>query len=113
MGELNLETRGNKDSLKARLLKAKKFNSIQDEISIPISTRPPGEEFERFLVFDVEATCEKLEGRLAFMYPNEIIEFPILLLQWHKEIEEDGQEVWSLVQIDQFHSYVVSLLSLL
>jgi 3'-5' exoribonuclease 1 len=55
----------------------------------------------------VEATCEKIEGpytRLAFSYPNEIIEFPVVLLKWQR-MDEEGTE-WALVQVDEFHSFV-------
>lgn len=58
---------------------------------------------------------------LAFLcsYPNEIIEWPVILLQWRKKRrrdaglseageEEDGddEDDWELVQTAEFHSYV-------
>ncbi|RIA87371.1 ribonuclease H-like domain-containing protein [Glomus cerebriforme] len=48
--------------------------------------------FQYYLCFDVEATCEKGKG---FEYKNEIIEFPIILIE-SKTFET----------VDIFHSYV-------
>ncbi|KAF9363955.1 hypothetical protein BGX34_002935 [Mortierella sp. NVP85] len=48
--------------------------------------------YDYYLCFDVEATCE--EG-FSFEFPNEVIEFPVVLL--------DGT---TLEVIDEFHSYV-------
>lgn len=65
-------------------------------------------------MFDVEATCERIEGaygKLAFAYPNEIIELPVILVQWRKVAAQEGREEqgdpeWSLQVIDEFQSYV-------
>ncbi|KAI8358928.1 ribonuclease H-like domain-containing protein, partial [Mortierella sp. GBAus27b] len=48
--------------------------------------------YDYYLCFDVEATCE--EG-YSFEFPNEVIEFPVVLL--------DGS---TLEVVDEFHSYV-------
>ncbi|CAO3570827.1 unnamed protein product [Mortierella alpina] len=48
--------------------------------------------YDYYLCFDVEATCEK---GFSFEFPNEVIEFPVVLL--------DGS---SLEVVDEFHSYV-------
>ncbi|KAF9415574.1 hypothetical protein BGZ94_000060 [Podila epigama] len=48
--------------------------------------------YDYMLAFDVEATCET---GIAFDFPNEIIEFPVVLL--------DGK---TLEVVDEFHSYV-------
>jgi hypothetical protein len=78
LSDLNLDSRGNKDTLKKRLARALKANSLSPPSSPsppatpPQRTRPPGQEYDSFLVFDVEATCERIEGpygRLAFSYP--------------------------------------------
>ncbi|KAI7861099.1 hypothetical protein BDC45DRAFT_13312 [Circinella umbellata] len=106
LGELGLDTRGHKPELKKRLRKAKKKlakeeqdnTSKKSEIhtsttitdSLKNGEEVKGEEenqveekgfqkqpFDYYLFFDVEATCE--EGG-SFEYPNEIIEFPIVLV---------------------------------
>ncbi|KAF9948375.1 hypothetical protein BGZ70_002239 [Mortierella alpina] len=48
--------------------------------------------YDYYLCFDVEATCEK---GFSFEFPNEVIEFPVVLL--------NGS---SLEVVDEFHSYV-------
>ncbi|KAF9289399.1 hypothetical protein BGZ68_009423 [Mortierella alpina] len=48
--------------------------------------------YDYYLCFDVEATCEK---GFSFEFPNEVIEFPVVLL--------DGS---TLEVVDEFHSYV-------
>ncbi|KAG0257676.1 hypothetical protein BG011_003837 [Mortierella polycephala] len=48
--------------------------------------------YDYYLCFDVEATCEK---GFSFEFPNEVIEFPVVLL--------DGS---SLEIVNEFHSYV-------
>ncbi len=62
-----------------------------------------------YLCFDVEATC--MAGRGQFDYPNEIIEFPVVLMGWTYEWEEgaDGRRRATnarIAHIDTFHSYV-------
>ncbi|KAF9974719.1 hypothetical protein BGZ73_001838 [Actinomortierella ambigua] len=52
----------------------------------------PNSRFDYYLCFDVEATCE--HGH-SFTFPNEVIEFPIVLL--------DGK---TFEVVDEFHSYV-------
>ncbi|KAF9989150.1 hypothetical protein BGZ75_007405 [Mortierella antarctica] len=48
--------------------------------------------YDYYLCFDVEATCEK---GFSFEFPNEVIEFPVVLL--------DGS---TFEVVDEFHSYV-------
>ncbi|KAF9571271.1 hypothetical protein EC968_000767 [Mortierella alpina] len=48
--------------------------------------------YDYYLCFDVEATCEK---GYSFEFPNEVIEFPVVLL--------DGS---TFEVVDEFHSYV-------
>ncbi|OXG17387.1 hypothetical protein C366_03476 [Cryptococcus neoformans Tu401-1] len=59
-----------------------------------------GQRYRSFLCFDVEATCR---GGKEFDYPNEIIEFPVVLVRWG-EPNEEGKRV--LEKIDSFRSYV-------
>ncbi|ADV22457.1 conserved hypothetical protein [Cryptococcus gattii WM276] len=59
-----------------------------------------GQRYRSFLCFDVEATCR---GGKEFDYPNEIIEFPVVLVRWG-EPDEEGKRV--LEKIDSFRSYV-------
>ncbi|GAA5979131.1 hypothetical protein JCM11641_008436 [Rhodosporidiobolus odoratus] len=123
LAALNLDTRGTKDFLKKRLAKAKSKQRTSPPPHLPqadlqhadatLQGRPEGQEYDSYLVFDVEATCEKIEGahgRLAFSYPNEIIEFPVILLQWRRRappIASEGREGnWELVKTDEFHSFV-------
>lgn len=111
LSTLNLETRGNKDALKSRLRNALSSAAVPPPPEpSPPRRRPPNEEFDSFLVLDVEATCEKADDdnpRLAFAYPNEIIELPVLLLQWKRTYDEETeQERWELVVVDEFHSFV-------
>ncbi|TYJ57850.1 hypothetical protein B9479_001460 [Cryptococcus floricola] len=59
-----------------------------------------GQKFRSFLCFDVEATCR---GGKEFDWPNEIIEFPVVLVRWG-EPDEEGKRV--LEKVDTFRSYV-------
>ncbi|BGO89460.1 hypothetical protein NBRC10512v2_001418 [Rhodotorula toruloides] len=126
LAALSLDSRGTKNTLKKRLARATRSLSRSSSPARPPArerqTRPPDQLFDSFLVFDVEATCEEIEGpwgKLAFAYPNEIIEWPVILLQWRKKRrrdaglseageEEDGddEDDWELVQTAEFHSYV-------
>ncbi|KAI9255117.1 hypothetical protein BDA99DRAFT_152791 [Phascolomyces articulosus] len=104
--ELGLDTRGHKPELKKRLRKAKKKLAKEQvdtkkndtsplssrsttikSVIIPdqsdqdqneqISSKIQKQPFDYYLFFDVEATCEEGGG---FEYDNEIIEFPIVLV---------------------------------
>ncbi|BGP37752.1 hypothetical protein JCM10449v2_001674 [Rhodotorula kratochvilovae] len=120
---LKLDSRGTKDTLRKRL--ARHTRSAASSSSRPTSPPPPqprsalekpeGQSYHSFLVFDVEATCQRIDqpwGKLAFAYPNEIIEWPVVLLQWRrKERDEAGQdppeeEQWELVKTAEYHSFV-------
>ncbi|KAI8086517.1 double-strand siRNA ribonuclease Eri1 [Halteromyces radiatus] len=91
---LGLETKGHKPELKKRLRKAlkkidnKEKNEQSQTKRIDLKKQP----CDYYLFFDVEATCEADGG---FDYPNEIIEFPVVLV--------DGQ---SFEIVDEFRSYV-------
>ncbi|WVQ95998.1 hypothetical protein IAU59_003098 [Kwoniella sp. CBS 9459] len=56
--------------------------------------------YKSFLCFDVEATCRP--GK-EFDWPNEIIEFPVVLLRW---AEPDAKGKRKLEKVDHFRSYV-------
>ncbi|KAI9307347.1 ribonuclease H-like domain-containing protein [Cunninghamella echinulata] len=92
---LGLDTRGHKPELKKRLRKAKKKienkeKNEQSQVKKADSTKK--QPYDYYLFFDVEATCEADGG---FEYPNEIIEFPIVLVE--------GE---SFNIVDEFRSYV-------
>lgn len=111
LDDLGLDTKGKKADLKLRLKKA-----IRNGGSSP-SSSPDGAgsgetawepEFDTFLVLDVEATCEATRKYRnishgyetgSFQYPNEIIEFPVVLLRWNEDRHE-------LETAAVFHSYV-------
>ncbi|KAF7295112.1 Exonuclease domain-containing protein [Mycena indigotica] len=57
--------------------------------------------YDVFLVSDFEATCE--EGK-DFMYPNEIIEFPVFLMKWKDKTENDHASQLEIAA--EFHSFV-------
>ncbi|KAG8933939.1 hypothetical protein FRC02_010874 [Tulasnella sp. 418] len=57
--------------------------------------------YDAFLVLDVEATCMQGSG---FDYPNEIIEWPVVLMRWSDK-DETGRAS-QLVIVDEFRSYV-------
>ncbi|KAI8998834.1 ribonuclease H-like domain-containing protein [Trametes punicea] len=57
--------------------------------------------YDAFLVLDVEATCVQGAG---FDYPNEIIEWPVVLLRWRdKDFKGKARE---LEVVDEFRSFV-------
>ncbi|GAA5822893.1 hypothetical protein JCM11251_004415 [Rhodosporidiobolus azoricus] len=116
---LNLDSRGTKPTLKARLLRHRNLTLPPPSLETasvaqprPRLRRPPGQDYDSFLVFDVEASCiDGLPGRIAFSYPNEIIEWPVILCQWRSRDEgQEGdngkEEEWDLVAVDEFHSFV-------
>ncbi|KAI8639243.1 ribonuclease H-like domain-containing protein [Parasitella parasitica] len=112
--QMGLNTKGYKPELKQRYKKAlkkqKEANAEAEAEAVaanvtmtipPLSPSPsidqsaPGvrkQPFDYYLFFDVEATCEADGG---FTFPNEIIEFPVVLV--------DG-ETFDIV--DEFRSYV-------
>ncbi|GAA5910198.1 3'-5' exonuclease [Sporobolomyces salmoneus] len=125
LSSLSLDSRGTKSTLKHRLLKHKQSSSTTSSASPspPANTerrRPKGQKYDSYLVCDVEATCENIQGnpKLAFSYPNEIIEWPVILLQWRRRkiesrnplldehVQEEGEEEWELYEVDEFHSFV-------
>lgn len=87
LADLGLDTRGHKPELKKRLRKAKKKLNATSESSTTTTTTASDQPnpaitkkqqpLDYYLFFDVEATCEENGG---FEYPNEIIEFPIVLV---------------------------------
>ncbi|KAG8823232.1 hypothetical protein FRC17_009385 [Serendipita sp. 399] len=71
----------------------------------PVQVQPTEENesremIEAFLVLDVEATCVPNGG---FEEPNEIIEWPVILLIWDKKAQDASSK--RLVVKDTFHSY--------
>lgn len=84
LAALSLDSRGNKDTLKKRLLRANKSSRQHSPPPppsqaghVPDTTattkrrrrRPHDQQFDSFLVFDVEATCERIDepwGKFAF-----------------------------------------------
>ncbi|KAL7425065.1 NAPDH-dependent diflavin reductase [Cryptotrichosporon argae] len=134
LASLGLDTKGKKDTLFRRLMgwwttrvepasEADKPGEADTEevVGIERLLPAPKQPFSSFLCFDVEATCE---AGVNFDYPNEIIEFPVVLLQWADEEPptpaEAGpsasakatahgqrkQRVRRLVKVDTFHTYV-------
>ena len=109
--ELGLDTKGKKADLRLRLKKAIRngSNTPPSAAAEPDSGNPSWQpEFDTFLVLDVEATCEATRKYRniqhgfetgCFQYPNEIIEFPVVLLRWN----EDSHQ---LETTGVFHSYV-------
>ncbi|KAH9951390.1 ribonuclease H-like domain-containing protein [Amylocystis lapponica] len=60
--------------------------------------------YDAFLVLDVEGTCVDSDGLRGFNYPNEIIEWPVLLLRWRdKDRSGIARE---LEVVDEFRSFV-------
>ncbi|KAI8970534.1 ribonuclease H-like domain-containing protein [Pilobolus umbonatus] len=89
--QLGLNTLGSKQQLKKRLRNAKKKgNECGEEVELKVNEK--SQMYDYFLFFDVEATC--VEGG-GFSYPNEIIEFPVVLV--------DGK---NFEIVDEFRSYV-------
>ncbi|KAF8710690.1 Exonuclease, partial [Rhizoctonia solani] len=72
-------------------------SSPQSDAPIPMTKQP----LEYLLAFDVEATCVQGTG---FDWPNEIIEWPVVLLKWS---DRDGEgRARTLEVVDEFRSYV-------
>ncbi|OAD01830.1 hypothetical protein MUCCIDRAFT_132030, partial [Mucor lusitanicus CBS 277.49] len=100
--QMGLSTKGHKPELKQRYRKAlKKQKETAEAVKEAETPSEPIEEpakiekkqpFDYYLFFDVEATCEANGG---FTFPNEIIEFPVVLV--------DGQ---TFGIVDEFRSYV-------
>ncbi|KAG1123756.1 hypothetical protein G6F62_007814 [Rhizopus arrhizus] len=88
---LGLSTKGQKAELKQRLRKAKKKLATEDKKEVE-EIKTNSQPFDYYLFFDVEATCIENGG---FNYPNEIIEFPVVLV--------DGK---TFDIVDEFRSYV-------
>ncbi|SPO21277.1 uncharacterized protein UTRI_00754 [Ustilago trichophora] len=110
--DLGLDTKGKKADLRLRLKKAIRNGSntppsaTAADPETTIATWEP--EFDTFLVLDVEATCEATRKYRniqhgfetgCFQYPNEIVEFPVILLKWNEDLHQ-------LETAGVFHSYV-------
>ncbi|KAI5479590.1 Short-chain dehydrogenase/reductase family protein [Pseudohyphozyma bogoriensis] len=122
LATLSLDPTGNKKTLISRLWQHKRNQATAAALALapppPPPTRPPNESFDSFLVLDVEATCEQIEGpwtKLAFAYPNEIVEWPVILLKWFRKHsvpesrdgdETCGESEWELRIVDEFHTFV-------
>ncbi|KAG8916573.1 hypothetical protein FRC00_014672, partial [Tulasnella sp. 408] len=74
------------------------------ETSGVVSPTPVGalQPYDAFLVLDVEATCE---AGSRFDHPNEIIEWPVILMRWEDKDETTGTGS-KLVIVDEFTSFV-------
>lgn len=74
------------------------------ETSGAVSPTPVGalQPYDAFLVLDVEATCE---AGSRFDHPNEIIEWPVILMKWEDRDETTGTAS-KLVIVDEFTSFV-------
>ncbi|SAM01558.1 hypothetical protein [Absidia glauca] len=94
LASMGLETKGHKPELKKRLRNAQKKLDNKDKNAQAQAKRSDIkiQPFDYYLFFDVEATCV-VDG--GFEYPNEIIEFPVVLV--------DGQ---TFEIVDEFRSYV-------
>jgi len=88
MSKLGLSLKGNKDELKKRYKKYIKKQEEKEKNSHRVIKKV--QPFKYYCVIDYEATCE--EGQ-AFVYPNEIIEFPAVLLRSYSgEVESEFHE---------------------
>ncbi|KAG8879212.1 hypothetical protein FRB97_001879 [Tulasnella sp. 331] len=77
--------------------------SLPLPVSLPTTQSPYYHQiYDAILVLDVEATCA---AGSTFDYPNEIIEWPVLLMRWVDEDTPNGTEQ-KLVIVDDFRSYV-------
>ncbi|GMK55907.1 hypothetical protein CspeluHIS016_0209630 [Cutaneotrichosporon spelunceum] len=119
---LGMNSKGSKESLYKRLMKAYCEQHDEEEraansalhaeraaaLAESGALRGLSQPHTWYLCFDVEATC--MAGKGQFDYPNEIIEFPVVLMGWIQEWEEgpDGRPCArkEIVHIDTFHSYV-------
>ncbi|MBW0481712.1 hypothetical protein O181_021427 [Austropuccinia psidii MF-1] len=75
--------------------------------------KPANQWFHSFLCLDVESTCINADDpglenpsnlareQLVWKYPNEIIEWPVILFQWRLS---DGN--WQLYEVDRFRRFV-------
>ncbi|PLW46155.1 hypothetical protein PCANC_07848 [Puccinia coronata f. sp. avenae] len=75
---------------------------------------PQNQLFHSFLCIDFESTCINADDptlnnpcqltreQLTWLYPNEIIEWPVILLQWR--ISESGN--WELYEADRYRHFV-------
>ncbi|PPQ89115.1 hypothetical protein CVT25_006487 [Psilocybe cyanescens] len=82
----------------ARRIKGKKQLIQPDPPLIHHKTK---QSYEVFLVLDIEGTCKP---GTDFNYPNEIIEFPVSVLQWTDRTEDGRAD--TLEVIDEFRSFV-------
>ncbi|KAL5529068.1 hypothetical protein ACEPAG_5042 [Sanghuangporus baumii] len=74
---------------------------VLPKLEKPESPCPVKQPYDSFLVLDVEATCR--EGT-DFNWPNEIIEWPVILLRWrNKDSEGRAKELYVA---DEFRSFV-------
>ncbi|KAF9955702.1 hypothetical protein BGZ72_003496 [Mortierella alpina] len=83
------------DSEETRVIEKEKDTTKEQTVDMsepPRKTLHMNSRYDYYLCFDVEATCEK---GFSFEFPNEVIEFPVVLL--------DGS---TFEVVDEFHSYV-------
>lgn len=77
--------------------------------------RPKQQCFDSFLCLDFESTCINADDptlqnplgiekhQLRWLYPNEIIEWPVVLLQWRISTHGDR---WELFEVDRYRRFV-------
>ncbi|PWN26704.1 hypothetical protein BDZ90DRAFT_232829 [Jaminaea rosea] len=90
LSSLSLSSQGKKEQLQKRLRKAQRRIRLAEEAAERGASRGTEQDddvwrpkYRRYLVLDVEATCEEAIYRGGpFVYPNEIIELPVVLLEW-------------------------------
>ncbi|KAF9036740.1 ribonuclease H-like domain-containing protein [Panaeolus papilionaceus] len=86
-----------------RRSRGKKQQKTVEEIAETESIEPlhPRQPYDAFLVLDIEGTCKL---GTDFNYPNEIIEFPVCVMEW-KDKDEDGTA--SVLEItNEFRTFV-------
>lgn len=109
---LGLEQHGKKETLLKRYNNAVRKSASPAPSTESVIRKRRTQPFNAFLCFDVEATCM---GVKDLEWPNEIIEFPVVLLRW-KQPEEESQNESQFANLstfpnnlyiaNTFHSYV-------
>lgn len=120
LAALRVDTRGHKSTLRRRLRAAEKRQHAEEEELAQNGadakgkgravqpSRPEGQDFDSYLVLDFEATCQRWEPKRGefFGFPNEIIEFPVVLLRWRRMATVKDQTVSAppLSSTDSLHA---------
>ncbi|CAO1616675.1 unnamed protein product [Sympodiomycopsis kandeliae] len=114
LASLDLSTDGKRAELQKRLRKALSKAKLEEEerakLEASPDTGPWRPKHRHFLVTDVEATCEADDKGGGFGYPNEIIEFPVVLVRLVEPDSSKSTDAASgsprLEIVDEFHSYI-------